>query len=343
LSNLESDIESEELVGSEPSLRDTIIASAQEVAAANSDEAPRVRDEAGRFASNKPIEDAVIVEPEPQPLAVRSDHIAPPSSWRKEYAARFNTIDPDIANYINQRESEYKSGVSTYRAEAERASSLNAALQPFMADLQQNNIQPEEWITNLGRAQQILVHGNSQQKAGVIAQLIQEYGITEQDFHNLQSPQSGARYDPNQQLIMQELNDLKSFRQQFEQSRLQEDEQQASSIVAQMQADTQKYPYFEQAREKMAELLRSGFTQDLNVAYNTVVRSDDNLWSATQQAERSSLQAADRQKRSAEVLRARSQVASIKSTTPSGSGAASGANSLRSIIEEQVRERSGRV
>ena len=121
----------------------------------------RVRDDAGKFANKseeKPVTESIAHEAVEVPKSTR------PSTWKKDYWEKFDTLDPDLQGYINQRESEYKTGVSTYRAEAEKAKQLNEAIAPFIPQLQQNNIEPTQWIRNLGNAHQTLALGSPAQK-----------------------------------------------------------------------------------------------------------------------------------------------------------------------------------
>ena len=63
-----------------------------------------------------------------------------PSTWKKEYVQIWDKMEKGeqiskedftkFAEYANQRESEYKKGVSTYKAEADRAKSYENAIAP---------------------------------------------------------------------------------------------------------------------------------------------------------------------------------------------------------------------
>ena len=65
-----------------------------------------------------------------------------PTTWKKEYLPIWDKLTageqltPEeslkLAEYSNQRESEYKKGVSTYKQEADNAKSLVEAIAPFV-------------------------------------------------------------------------------------------------------------------------------------------------------------------------------------------------------------------
>ena len=102
-----------------------------------------------------------VEDEEPQEKPVRR-----PSTWKKEYVQIWDKMEKGeqiskddfvkFAEYANQRESEYKKGVSTYKAEAEHAKQLTDAIAPFQQEFQQQGISPAAWINNLGRAHMVL-------------------------------------------------------------------------------------------------------------------------------------------------------------------------------------------
>ena len=75
--------------------------------------------------------------------------------------------DPELSKlqeYIMQREQDYAKGVSTYKSQWDQAAPIYEAMQPFIPILQEHNIQPQQWIQNLGRAHQVLAMGSPEQK-----------------------------------------------------------------------------------------------------------------------------------------------------------------------------------
>jgi len=83
-----------------------------------------------------------------------------PSTWKKEYVQIWDKMEAGeqiskedfvkFAEYANQRESEYKKGVSTYKAEADRARSYEEAIAPFIPELQAQNISPNDLAKAIG-------------------------------------------------------------------------------------------------------------------------------------------------------------------------------------------------
>lgn len=285
----------------------------------------RARDEHGRFTKA-----AEAAQQQAQPQAEVTppvERMPRPSSWKKDYEEKWNTLDPDLAKYIHQRESEFANGVSTYKAEADRARSLQQAIEPFMPDLQRHNIDPTQWIRNLGMAHQVLSQGSPQHKLQLFAQLARDYGIDPREMigedGSLKAPPVQQQFQPQPQPNIEALIEEK-----LQAIRIQD------SIKA-FSADTEKYPHFETVRETMAGLLQSGLAQDLHSAYDKALRMHDDLWQSQQESQRKS-EEAERQRQAAEAAtKARGKVASVKSATPSAHAqAATSAQGRREALAE---------
>lgn len=292
----------------------------------------RVRDESGRFAPKM----EQVQEPVEQPALQR------PTTWKKDYLPIWDklatgaALSPEeakkLAKYSNQRENEYKTGVSTYKQEAEQARQLQDALAPFMPDLQRHNIQPTAWITNLGNAHRALSMGNPQQKIQMFTQLARDYGIP---IEALGMAQQG-QLDPIIPQLMQQIQNLSGQVNTVTGWREQQEQQAALSAIQPFQ-DTEKYPHFEQVRETMAQLLERGLAPDLQTAYTKAVRLNDDAW----QAEQERLANMQNQQSAAIVAKAKSRAVSPKSSTPSGQIIDSGKKDRRSMLEDALESASG--
>lgn len=286
------------------------------------------RDESGRFKAKETQED------EPASLEENSTEIenaapvevaAPlprPSTWKKEYMPIWDKLEKGealskeesrkLAEYSNQRESEYKKGVSTYKAEAERARSLEEAINPFVPELQSQGISPAAWINNLGRAHMVLTKASYNERVQMFHKLAQDYGIQlNASGEMIQQPTDQYSQQLMQQLqqVNQEVGAIKSRFQQEEDQRL-------SDEISKYSSDVEKYPHFEALREDMAQLLELGKAQDLESAYKYALRLNDDVWQ--QEQERLLTQAKHDAIKQQQIAKAKSAAVSVKSTTPSG-------------------------
>ena len=318
------------------SLRDTI-ENAIEVTDTNEPtestlEAPktsRPRDESGKFAKSAPEaqdEATEVLEPE----TVQEVQAKPrPSSWKKDYEEHWGKLDPTLQDYIQQREADYAKGVSTYKNQWDSAQPLIRAIEPFAPILQQHNIDPAQWISNLGRAHSVLALGSPEQKQQMFAQLANDYGVSLNEV-------GGGYADPQFSLIAQELNQIKN---QWNQFQTQQERTEQASLQNEIQSFSTDKPYFDEVRETMAGLLQAGMADDLQTAYDKAIRLQDGVFQKVQ-AEQVKTSEADRH---AKVAQAKAKALSPKSATPTASMSSSGKGaSIRDSLMESF-EKSGSI
>jgi len=264
-----------------------------------------------------------------------------PSTWKKEYVQIWDKMEAGeqiskedftkFAEYANQRESEYKKGVSTYKAEADRAKSYENAIAPFADNLQRRGIQPTQYIENLVRAEQILSNAPYEQKVQVFHKLAADYGI------QLNGNGQATQLDPYTQQLMNQLNmvnqEVSSIKGRF----AEEENQRLMGEIERVRSDVEKYPHFDVVREEMAQLLELGKAQDLETAYKKAVRMNDDVWALEQDrllkdAKQSAIKAQ-------QVQKAKAAAVSPKSTTPSGKVSnPEDKKDRRSLIADQLGE-----
>lgn len=307
--------------------------------------AARGRDEQGRFAP-KPADAPAAAQPLEQAAAPAP---AAPSltTWRKEYLplqeklASGALLTPDeakkLADYNVQREREYSTGISTYKAEAQQSKAIQDVMTEFMPALQQSNMQPAQWIQSMGRAHQTLVFGTPEQKMQMFASLARDYGIPLPAVAQAQAGQ----LDPTIGALMAELDHVRKSVGSITQFQ----QQQADNVIQQELAkfqDTSKYPHFEQARPMMIELLQSGLAVDLEAAYTKAVRMDDTIFEAEQQRQAAAQQTNTAATKAAAAARARAAAGQVKTGTPAGRTLApSPSNDLRGSLESAFDQHAG--
>jgi hypothetical protein len=270
-----------------------------------------------------------------------------PTTWKKDYLPIFDKIaanqqlTPDeskkFLNYVAvQRENEFKSGVSTYKREADNARSLIEAISPFVPELQKQNIHPAAWINNLGRAHMILSQAPMAQKIDMFQKLAGDYGIqfnpSEQQYGN---EAQYAPQDPYAQQLYQQLQamnqEVSTLKGRYEQ----EDNQRLMSEINRVAQNTEQFPHFEAVREQMAQLLENNLAPDLETAYAKAIRLQDDVWQLEQN--RLLNQAKQQQSKQQQVARAKATAVSPRSVTPNGMVATGDKNKdRRSMLESQI-------
>ena len=283
-------------------------------------------------------------QPEEQPEV--SD-IPKPTTWKKDLLplwdkiAKGETLTKDESKkhleYLNQRENEFKKGVSVYKAEAERAKALEEAITPFVPELQAQGIHPAAWINNLGRAHMILTKAPYDQKVQMFHRLAQDYGVNLNQINEPQQPVDAYTQQLMQQLyqVNQEVSTIKGRFEQEEQARL-------NNEIERVRSDRERFPHFDMVREEMAQLLELGKAQDLETAYAKAVRMNDEAFRLEQEKLLSN--ATKQASKAQQVARAKATAVSPKSVTPNGTQAKVEAKDRRSLLMAQMTEaESGRL
>ena len=267
--------------------------------------------------------------------------ITRPSTWKKEYVSIWDKMEKGeqinkedfvkFAEYANQRESEYKKGVSTYKAEADRAKSYENAIAPYAENLAKRGIQPTQYIENLVRAEQILTHAPYEQKVQAFHKLAADYGI------QLNGNGQVTQLDPYAQQLMNQLNQVNQEVSSIKGRFAQEENQRLMNEIERVRQDTEKFPHFDVVREEMAQLLELGKAPDLETAYKKAVRMNDDVWALEQ--DRLLSDAKQKALKAQQVQKAKAAAVSPKSTTPSGKVSnPEDKKDRRSLIADQLGE-----
>jgi hypothetical protein len=300
-----------------------------------------IAEEAKSESTEEPIEAAQDETGEETEETLVEPTLQRPTTWKKEYLPIWDKLTKGeqltkeegikLAEYTGfQRETEFKRGVSTYKAEADRAKELENAIAPFQAEFQQQGISPAAWINNLGRAHMILSKAPYDQKVQLFHRLAQDYGIQlNQDGNTVPQVDAYTQQLMNQlNQVNQEVSTIKGRFQQEEQVRL-------SNEIERVRSDVERFPHFDVVREEMAQLLELGKAPDLETAYKKAVRMNDDVWALEQ--DRLLKDAKQQAIKAQQVQKAKATAVSPKSVTPSGKVAETGdKKDRRSLIAEQM-------
>lgn len=291
--------------------------------------AERARDEAGRFAKTeaKQAENGKLIQ-------VETDEPAPkvkpprPSSWRKDYWEKWDQLadqDPQLAEYLGQREQQFAQGVSTYKAEADRAKEFQQVLEPHASRLQAIGANPTQHLDRLLNIDRVLSTGSYDQKVLMLQSIAQNIGLL--DGSAQQAPAAGNGYVPPE--LLQTVGNLQ---QELGQIKAQHEMQEQATIMREIDEFATTVPYFDDLQEPMAQLLEVGLASNLQDAYRKALAWDEELSAKVAAEQRSERERQETAKQS--VARARAAAVSPRSSTPTGAGPASTqGGDTRSIIE----------
>ena len=315
-----------------PSLRDQIenavetVVEAPEVVETEVTESKsdRVRDESGKFKKAEEVTETPTEEVQEEVVAEAKPAKPRPSSWKKDYEESWGKLDPTLQDYISQREADFAKGVSTYKAQWDQAQPILNSIEKFAPILQQNGVDPAQWITNLGTAHQTLVYGNPEQKLQMFAQLANDYGI---DLNGLTG---GQGVSPQFSMIANELSQIKNQWQAFQS---QQEQQEQAQLKSEIDSFSKDKPYFDDVRETMAGLLQNNMAADLNTAYDKAIRLHDDIWQKIQSEQVKSSQTEQKSK----IAAVKAKAISPKSSSPTANVSIGGkGNNLRDQLASIV-------
>jgi len=284
-------------------------------------------------------EETPEVESEPIEAQRNEPNVNRPTTWKREYRDIWDKMEKGeaiskddfvkFADYANQRENEYRRGVSAYKAEADNARQLTEALGPFIPELQAQNIHPVAWINNLGRAHMVLTKAPYAEKVQMFHRLAQDYGI-QLDQNGIQMPEQ----DQYQTQLMQQLQATQQQVHQLSQIREQEENLRLMNEINRVSSNVEKFPHFEMVREDMAQLLERGLAQDLESAYAKAVRFNDEAYKL--ETEKLLRATSTQASKAQQVARAKATAISPRSSTPSGQVNKGDAKDRRSLLADQI-------
>ena len=268
-----------------------------------------------------------------------------PTSWKKEAKGEWAALPLHIRQEVHKREAEINRVLQQSAPDRQIAEQFKTTVQPFMARMQTNGVDPITAARNLFEADHRLATGHPRDRAAYMAQLIVEYGISVEDLDTALAPLVNGRQaqpsgapaggiDPSiQQLIQQQLSQALAPIMQERQQAQQRSQQQVEQTVEQMSLDP-KYPFFDDVRMDMADLIdlsaKKGVVLSLDEAYSRAVRMNPDTYS---QIERQTTVSSATQAHQA-AMRAKAAGSSISGAPAGGGGQFNGGDgSLRGAIE----------
>lgn len=246
-----------------------------------------------------------------------------PSSWKPDVAAKFNELPAEVKAEIHRREAQYHKGIEQYKPAVQFAHEMNAAITPYVQNIQASGVAPAHAINHLLMIEDKLRNGDAQAKMQILAKVAQDYGI------DLAQAVNAPAADPRALDMERQLNAERQQRMQYEQG-LQEREQ--GAVLSQIEAFAQApgHEHFEAVKQDMGALLQSGIATSLDDAYDKAVWARADLRQSLIKEERTEAEkrALEQQRRS----KAKSAAVGVKGSAPTSSGALKANASIEEVV-----------
>jgi len=203
-----------------------------------------------------------------------------PQSWRPTAKAAWDKLPTEIRQEVARREKQTTQVLNESAQARHISDTFQRTVQPYMARINAVG-DPMKAVQNLLQADHLLSSAPKQQRAVIIASLIQDYGVDIETLDNVLSGKVQA-VDPIQAkvdaLLQQKLAPYEQFisqQRQAEMDRQQQETQGMQQTIEQMASDP-KYPHFDSVRGDMADLIelstKKGLYLSLEQAYNKAVQ-----------------------------------------------------------------------
>jgi hypothetical protein len=327
-----------------PSLRDAIDSAVEEVVVPETPptqevvtseptttEQPPVEEVAGE-KSTTPVTEEEIKEEVPTFGDKNQDR--PPASWKGDAKKVWSELPEAARSEVTRRERQVDQVLAQTAEARQIADSVKSIATQYSDSIQRFGVPPAQVFQTLLEADRKLATSDPVTRAQFMAQLIHDYKV---DIVALDSAlagkpiQASAQGDVSAQVKALLAQELAPFKQ-----RLQADEQamqeQVSMTIAEMQNDHVNFPYFEDVREDMADLIElranRGVYITMQQAYNVITGGNPTV----QAAQRTTQQRSQALDAHATAQRAKGAAVSVGGTPASVSGGIDPTN-LRGTIE----------
>lgn len=206
-----------------------------------------------------------------------SENLKPPVSWKPTVKEQWKTLPADVKSEVLRREREMSQFISQNDHHRRFNEQFSAVVRPFQHLIQAQNSTPLQAVRNLMTTAAGLATGNKTQKAQIVAEIIQNYGVDVESLDLILSGKgdsirqnSGGDYDAKMMQMLQPvygfMNEVRQAR-EFHERRHQEE---ADRIVAEFDA-----PYYDDVKEDMADIMemaaRRGIEMTIQQAYEKAV------------------------------------------------------------------------
>ncbi len=328
--------------------------------------APEQASEPAALSSGEPVADPDKPKPitevaeeqaktDEQPKVIEPRIDRAPQSWKGEAKKVWAELPLHVRQEVLRRERETNKVMQETATDRQRLGSIKEVLAPHMDRINQiYGGNPITAINNMLAVERTMISGDPASKVQMIANMIKHFNVDVISLDRVLSGQGGPTPEVQQQsaieqLLEQKLAPLQQFisaQQQREQQQRIQVEQEVEHTVESMAGDP-SFPYFEDVREDMADLIevaaRKGVVMSLRDAYEKAVRMNDNTFQAA--SVRDSSQAATQAALQAHQAAQKAKGASLSvSGAPSAPGANAGnPNDLRGTIESLLGNAGARV
>lgn len=190
-----------------------------------------------------------------------------PAQWKPEVKEMWNTLPRRVQEEVLRREADSMRLIGSVGPKIRMADEVSQHLQPFAEKLSANGIGPSAFLGDVFSSIKILAGGNPQERAEVVANIVQSYGVDVRDLDRILTFRIQRPEVYQAREVMHRAN---TIIQQNTAGIEQQSAHQAEVALAAFAADP-KHEFLPDVRELMADLIDSGRAKSLEDAYAAAV------------------------------------------------------------------------
>ncbi len=262
-----------------------------------------------------------------------------PNSWKPAIREHWTKLPPEVRAEVSRRELEVQQTLSQTAQVRKFAQDFAQTINPYSHLIRAQNSTPLKAVENLMQTAAGLVQGSQQQKAAIVADIINNYGIDIQTLDSVltqkYNPQSAQQ--PQVQAppawakpIFGFMDNVQKMQEQ-RQLQLQQEADQAISILEQK-------PFFDDVREDMADLMEAaanrGRALSMEQAYEKAIALNPELTKIVNQRKLAETNRNPVSEAAATLARARKASSAVKGAPTGPRSGANGKLSRRQQLSE---------
>ena len=182
-----------------------------------------------------------------------------PQSWKKDMEDKWASLDPQMQDYIDQREAQMRDGLDKDRNDANLGRTMRDVMSPYSKMLQAQGVDETAMVRNLMNAHYRISTADEATKATLFQQLAQSYGINA-------SGEAPTGMDPALKAMQDRLNGLETHISASHERSLQESRVRVESDV---ETFASKHEFFDEVAEQIVPLINAGY--ELEDAYQNAI------------------------------------------------------------------------
>lgn len=216
--------------------------------------APSTAPAAAAAPATNPAAPAVPAAPDPWK--------ALPKSWKRDYEQKYAALDPEVQQYIHQREKEALEGLMHYKGQFDP---FDSVLKKYEAAFKQIGVAPHEAFDHLINAHLVLSNAPADVKAQYARALLKDYGLEGMLQGGAGAPAAPVQ-DPRIDQLFGRVGQFEKF---INDSNLRETTQAVNAFL-----NDPKNEFASEVLSDMTELLERGAATTLQEAYDIAMHKN---------------------------------------------------------------------